>query len=261
MLARLNAFLVSFLLTMLLTLPALALGGALEGAVTVFAAASAKPVLDALDPVLKARGVTLRLVYAGSSTLARQIEAGAPADIYVSANTAWMDYLANEGLLAPATRTNVATNQLVLIARDPLPAPLMAFGPGYPIASVLRNGRLAIADPDHVPAGLYARQALKAFGMWTEVQDQLALTRDVTGALLLVARGEARLGVVYASDAKRVPDVHVFAPFPEDSHAPIVYPAAIIQGRDSPAARQVLAALVGTEGQAAFRAAGFGAAP
>lgn len=254
---------------MILTLAAFAsLGGGRAHAVepeletvTVFAAASTKPALDTLAAELKTHGIVLRLVFAGSSTLARQIEAGAPADVYVSANAAWMDYLNDRGRLVPDTRVTVATNALVLIAGAPIPAPMMVFGPGYPLGGVLQGDRLAIADPDHVPAGQYAHQALTALGLWDQVKDQLALTPDVTGALLLVARGEARLGIVYASDVARAPGVHVFAPFPADSHAPIVYPAAIVEGRGGSAARRVLAALKGPQGRAAFEASGFGAKP
>lgn len=251
MFSRLAAFLILFTVTT----PSIALAGE----VTVFAAASTQPVLDSLADVLKARGITLRLVFAGSSTLARQIAAGAPADIYISANTKWMDDLSRQDLIAAGTRQNVATNQLVVIAgKQPFPAPMMVFGPGYPIDSILQGSRLALADPDYVPAGQYAYQALTKFGLWEKVQDRLALTRDVTGALMLVARNEARLGIVYASDAKRTEDVHVFAPFPTTSHAPIVYPAAIIKGRDSADVRHVFDVLVGSEGQAAFTRAGFG---
>lgn len=253
MISRIAAFLVLFTVTT----PSIAFAGE----VTVFAAASTQPVLERMTNSLKTRGITLRLVFAGSSTLARQIAAGAPADIYISAHAKWMDTLIHNGLIAAETRQNIATNQLVMIAgNQPFPAPMMVFGPGYPIDSILQGSRLALADPDHVPAGQYARQALTKFGMWKKVQDRLALTRDVTGALMLVARGEARLGIVYASDAKRTPDVHVFAPFPTTSHAPIVYPAAIIKGRDRADVRHVFDALAGSIGQAAFRHAGFGGA-
>ncbi|MBF0251031.1 MAG: molybdate ABC transporter substrate-binding protein [Alphaproteobacteria bacterium] len=230
--------------------------------VTVFAAASVKPALDALTPTWQARGLDVRAVYAGTSALARQIEHGAPADVFVSANAGWMDHLQTRGLIVPDSRADVATNVLVLATgTDPFPAPLMAFGPGYPLRPTLGGARLAIADPDHVPAGMYGREALKTLGLWDGVEDRLARTQDVTGALMMLARGEARLGVVYASDVGRAEGVAVFAPFPTDSHAPIVYPAAVVADHDGPGARAVLAVLAGAEGQAAFRSAGFGGAP
>ena len=230
--------------------------------VTVFAAASAQTVLEALIPVLTEQGITLRAVHGGSSILARQIEQGAPADIFLSANQRWMDYLSAQGQIEPGTQRPVATNTLVLIAGPkPFAAPRMAFGPGYPLASLLVDERLAIADPDHVPAGIYGREALKALNMWDAVEDKLARTRDVTSALMMVARSEARLGVVYASDARRTGRVSVFASFPASSHTPILYPAAIVRHRNSATVRAVMDTLSGAQGQAAFRAAGFGGAP
>ena len=230
--------------------------------VTIFAAASTQPVLYALAPLLKQHAITLKTVHAGSSTLARQIEHGAPADIYISANVRWMDHLTDRGVIVYDSKRTVATNQLVLIAGPkPFATPLMAFGPGYPLDSILQGERLAIADPDHVPAGIYGREALGTMKMWAKVQNNLARTRDVTSALMLVARGEARLGVVYASDAKRSDRVSVFAAFPQRSHSPITYPAAIIRGHDRKAVRTVMNLLTSPEGQTAFRAAGFEGAP
>lgn len=252
MLARLAAF----LMTGLLFFPSGPLADS-RVTVTVFAAASTKPALDALAPTLEAEGIDLRLVYAGSSTLARQIIAGAPADIYISANAAWMDDLDDKELLVAGTRVTVATNRLVLIAHAPQTAPTIKLGADFSLADTLNEGRLAMADPDNVPVGIYGRQALAALGLWTSAQDHLAVTSDVNGALLLVARGEAPLGIVYASDVARSADVWIFATFPAESHDPIVYPAAIIQGHDSTAARTVLQALTGPKGRAAFKFAGF----
>ena len=236
--------------------------------VLVYAAASTQPVIDALIPVLKSRGLDVTPVYGGSATLARQIELGAGADVYITANARWMDYLAARDLIDPATRQDIATNQLVLIAHEPLPAPQMVFGPGYPLAAVLGDGRLAMAAPDYVPAGQYGKQALQHLGAWDAVKDRLAPTKDVTGALMLVARGEARLGVVYLSDLGRTDQVQIFQPFSADSHDPIVYQAAIInrpddetKGQDDESLRAFLDVLLGPEGQAAFRAAGFGGKP
>ncbi|HEY9079978.1 molybdate ABC transporter substrate-binding protein [Magnetovibrio sp.] len=230
--------------------------------VTVFAAASTQPALNALVPVLERRGITLKAVHGGSSALARQIEHGAPADIFLSANVRWMDYLTDLGLIIYDSKRTVATNQLVLIAGPKsFTAPKLAFGPGYPLDAVLQGERLAIADPDHVPAGIYGREALGTLRMWTKVQSNLARTSDVTSALMLVARGEARLGVVYASDVKRSDRVSQFAAFPPSSHSPITYPAAIVRGQDRDAVRTVMNLFISPEGQAAFKAAGFEGAP
>jgi len=256
------------LISVLVAVLGLALGGGANcGAwanetVTVFAAASTQPVLAALAPLLKQRGITLKAVHAASSTLARQIEQGAPADVYISANVRWMDYLTDHGVIVYDSKRTVATNQLVLIAGPkPFPVPMMTFGPGYPLDTVLQGERLAIADPDHVPAGIYGREALGTMKMWGKVQDNLVRTRDVTSALMLVARGEARLGIVYASDAKRSDKVSVFAPLPQRSHSPITYRGAIVRGHDRKAVRAVMDLLTAPEGQAAFTAAGFEGAP
>lgn len=225
--------------------------------VTIFAAASTKPALDALVPTLEAEGISLRLVYAGSSTMARQIIAGAPVDIYISASAAWMDDLEGKGLLVADSRATIATNRLVLIAHAPQTTQTVTMNENFPLTTALKDGRLAMADPDNVPAGIYGREALTTLGLWTQVQDRLAVTRDVTGALLLVARGEAPLGIVYASDVARTADVWAFARFPAESHAEIIYPAAILQGRDTATTRAVMQALTGPSGRAAFKFAGF----
>jgi len=229
--------------------------------VTVYAAASTQPVIDALIPVMEQRGLAISAVYAGSATLARQIELGASADAYITANGQWMDYLAERDLLAPSTRRDIAANRLVLISHEPLPAPQMVFGPGYPLATILGDGRLALGSPDFVPAGRYAKEALTAIGAWDDLKDRLAPTKDVTGALMLVARGEARLGVVYLSDVRRTSDVQIFQIFSSDSHSPIVYQAAITKDNATDGLREFLDVLSGPEGQAAFLAAGFGGKP
>ena len=230
--------------------------------VTIFAAASTKPVLDTLAPMLAKRGIELRAVHAGSSTLARQIVQGAPADIFLCANNQWMDHLTDLGRLESATKRVVARNQLVLISgTKPFPVPMMVFGAGSTLDAVLGDERLAVADPDHVPAGIYAREALGSLKLWNRVKAKLARTSDVTSALMLVARGEARLGVVYASEVRRSTKVSVFAQFPEASHSPITYLAATITGRSSDAVDTVMAVLNGPEGRQAFIDAGFEGAP
>jgi molybdate transport system substrate-binding protein len=204
---------------------------------TVYAAAS---LTDALGEVAaaytRARGRPVRLSFAATSVLARQIEAGAQADAFVAADRAWLDYLEQRGRLMPGTRTNVAGNTLVLIAPADS-AVSLAIGPGFPLRAALGDDRLALADPESVPAGRYARAALQAFGAWTEVASRIAAADDVRRALAFVARGEAPLGIVYATDARREPRVRVVAPFPASSHPPIEYPAAALRDGDPEAAR------------------------
>lgn len=238
---------------------------AAEGSVTIFAAASTQAALDALVPALTDEGAAVRLVYAASSTLAKQIAAGAPADIFISANVAWMDDLETKGRLVEGTRTVVATNKLLLIGpvdgtvHDPQAQSTLQRRD--PRLLGLGDGRLAIADPGHVPAGLYAREALTNLGLWDDVENRLARTQNVTGALMQVARGEAPLGIVYASDITRSPDVRAIAILPASSHAPITYPAAIIADHDSPAVRRIFERLNSAVAHRAFSAAGFGGTP
>jgi len=237
-------------------------GARADESVTIFAAASTKSVIDAITPVLADQGIVLKAVFAGSSTLARQIEQGAPADLFLSANIPWMDDLTAQNLIVSDSLRTVASNRLVLIttARSDGGDDQVAsqtLDAAFPLAARLQGDRLAIANPDHVPAGRYAREALTNLNLWSSVKDRLAPTRDVTSALLMVARGQTRLGIVYASDLTRTDRVIQVARFPRQSHSPIRYPGAIISGRDRPAVRAVLAFLSGVQGQAAFRAAGF----
>ncbi|TDL84342.1 molybdate ABC transporter substrate-binding protein [Palleronia sediminis] len=237
---------------------ALALGAAAARAetVTVFAAASLKTALDEIAPGFEAAtGHDLRLSYAGSSALARQIEACAPADIFISANPDWMDRLDAAGLLAAGTRADLLTNRLVLVAHGAEAAPL-ALGPR--IGARLGEGRLAMALVDAVPAGIYGRAALRSLGLWDDLAPRVAQADNVRAALLLVARGAAPLGIVYETDALSEPRVSVVATFPEDSHPPILYPAAALEGRDGPAARAFLAHLSGEQAGAVFARLGFG---
>jgi molybdate transport system substrate-binding protein len=195
--------------------------------ILVFAAASLKNALDAVDEQYRHEtGKHAAIAYAASSTLAKQIEAGAPADIFISADLAWMDYLQQRNLIDIKSRVDLLGNRLLLIA--PKDSPVAAtIGPGFPLARLLGDGRLALADPDSVPAGRYARAALEKLGVWDAVKDRLAPAADVRAALVLVARGEAPLGIVYQTDAAAEPKVRVVASFPEDTHPPIVYPMAL----------------------------------
>ncbi len=223
----------------------------------VFAAASTGGVLTELAGVYQTRGgETVVLSFAASSALARHIEHGAPAAIYLSANTAWMDYLDARGLIEPASRARLMGNRLALIA----PADSPAAGPvgrALPLAVLIGDGRLALGDPDHVPAGIYAREALKGLGLWSAVEGRLARMSNVRLALVMVERGEAALGVVYESDAAASARVKLIGLFPAESHPPIVYWVALVAGRADAAARRFLAFLRGAEAAQVFSRHGF----
>jgi molybdate transport system substrate-binding protein len=224
--------------------------------ITVFAAASLAETMNRLAAdYRKQSGKEVAVSLAASSVLARQIEASAGADVFVSADEEWMDYLDRKGLLARGTRKNLLGNRLVLIA--PAGSPTIALTAGA-IRGALKNGRLAIADPATVPAGKYGRAALTRIGAWDGLP--LAPAENVRVALAYVARGEAPLGIVYATDAKREPGVRVAAIFPPGSHTPIRYPAALT--RDAkPEARGFLDYLSSPAARAVFTAAGFTVLP
>jgi len=198
---------------------------------TVFAAASLKESLDeAAAAYQQATGTPVRVSYAASSALARQIEQGAPAQVFISADLDWMDYLQQRDLVDTASRHDLLGNRLVLVApQDGNTASVDLARPGS-IAAVLGDGRLAVGQTATVPAGKYARGALESLGQWPSVETRLAESESVRAALMLVARGEAPLGIVYASDAKAEPRVRVVAAFPDGSHPPIVYPVAALRG-------------------------------
>jgi molybdate transport system substrate-binding protein len=198
----------------------------------VYAAASLK---NALDEVAALSPSKATISYGASSALAKQIESGAPAQVFISADLDWMDYLEQRKQLRPGTRKNILGNKLVLIA----PAGSTTkteIRAGFPLAALLGNGRLATADPAHVPAGKYTRAALEKLGVWDSVAGKLAPVENVRVALALVARGEAPLGTVYATDAAAEPKVRVVAAFPDGLHAPIVYPAALMPNASATAA-------------------------
>ena len=232
-------------------------GPAAAERVVVLAAASTAHVIDAVIEQFEA-GPDGRVVasYAGTGALARQIESGAPAHIFLAANAAWMDHVEALGLIEPETRQSLAGNRLVFVSGGDGVAP---FEPSekLDLEAALAGGRLAMGNPDHVPAGIYARQALEALGLWPEVSTRLAPAADVRAALALVARGEAPLGIVYATDAALVADVRIVAAIPTELHEPIVYPVARIAGRESSLAARFFAFLTGPEGRAAFARAGF----
>jgi molybdate transport system substrate-binding protein len=194
----------------------------------VFAAASLKDALDAINAAWsKESGKSAVISYAGSSMLAKQIVEGAPADVFISADLDWMDYLAERNLIKPGTRFNLLGNTLVLIA--PKDSSLEAkIVPDFPLSALIGDGKLAMANTESVPAGKYGKAALTKLGIWDSVKDKIAQAENVRAALLLVSRGEAPLGIVYATDANADPNVKVLGTFPADTHKPIIYPAAVL---------------------------------
>ena len=224
---------------------------------TIFAAASLKEALD--EEVNKFETKTASKVvvsYAASNALAKQIEAGAPADVFLSADVDWLDYLDQRKLIRGRTRINLLRNRLVLIApANSTAAPRIA--PGFELAAALGTGRLAMANPDSVPAGKYGRDALRALNVWRGIESRVARAENVRAALLLVARGEAPFGIVYATDALAEPRVHVVDTFPESTHAPIVYPVAIVAASRSPYAQRFIDALGSPAARTVWQQHGF----
>jgi molybdate transport system substrate-binding protein len=229
--------------------------------ILIFAASSLSTALDGLTPaILEATGVSVRASYAASSALARQIEQGAPADLFISADVDWMDYVQERGLVQSSTRINLLGNTLVLVRpAGPPDARVRALriAPRFPLAAALGIDRLALADPSTVPAGKYARAALTTLGVWEAVEAKLAPAENVRAALVLVSRGEAPLGIVYRSDAIADPRVAIIDVFPAATHPAIVYPAALTTQGSSQAGR-VLAFLQSARAAAVFESLGFG---
>jgi molybdate transport system substrate-binding protein len=224
----------------------------------VFAAAS---LTDAMKDVsaqwVKAGHQPLRMSFGSSSTLARQIEQGAPANVFASADEKWMDYLADKNLIVADSRQDLLGNDLVLVVPTDKPRHVTV-GTGFDLIGLLGpTGRLAVGDPAHVPVGIYAEQALKKLDMWANVEPRLARTDDVRSGLLLVERGEAPAGIVYATDASVSKGVMVAGTFPASSHDPISYPFALIKAGDTPEARALLAFLAGSQARAVFVQRGF----
>ncbi len=225
--------------------------------VTVFAAASLTNAFEHVAKLYRDKGGgPVKFSFASSSTLAKQIESGASADIYAAADEQWMDYLAQRNLIEPATRQSRLGNTLVLIT-PPDQKKNVAIRPGFDLAGMIGRGRLATGDPAHVPVGRYAEQALTRLGVWAAVAPKLARTDNVRAALLLVERGEAPFGIVYGTDATASGKVHVAGTFPADTHAPVSYPIAIVAKRDRPEVRRFLEFLMGPEAQVVYRNAGF----
>lgn len=201
-------------------------------AITVFAAASTTNAVTEIGRLFQDRvnGI-FKSSFASSSTLAKQIEHGAPADVFISANVKWMDYLADKRLIERDTRFDFLSNRIVLIAPKDSSIKHIDIHSGFDLASLIGDGRLSMGDPDHVPAGIYGMRALEKLGVWQSIEDRVARAKDVRAALALVERGETPLGQVYATDAAISDKVRVVGIFPEESHPSIIYPVAAVIGR------------------------------
>lgn len=224
--------------------------------VLVFDAASLTDVVNDLGAAFTAKtGVPVKSSPAASSALAKQIEAGAAADVFFSADLEWMDYLEQRKLVRPASRHSVVLNRLVLIApADSKVA--VKIGPGFDLVHALGDGKLATGDPDSVPVGKYAHVALEKLGVWDRVSGRIVRAENVRAALAFVARGEAPLGIVYRTDALAEKRVRIVDEFPEDSHPPIIYPVALT-ARAHPEAQQFLDFVLGDAAKSVFRKYGF----
>jgi molybdate transport system substrate-binding protein len=224
------------LATLLFTLPAAA-RDTKQPELLVFAASSLSDVLGEISPGFeKQAGMHVRLSFAASSVLARQIEAGGKADVFISADAEWMDYLQSRELIDRSSRRDLVGNRLVLIAPADSKVELK-IAPGFPLAAALGKGRLSTGDPDTVPVGRYARSALSSLGLWDSIQDRLVRAENARSAMMFVARGEAPLGIVYTTDALADPKVRIVDTFPANTHAPVTYPAAAIRGARSGAGK------------------------
>lgn len=240
--------------TMLSLVP---LAASAQDRVTVFAAASLRNAMDGAAQAFAARtGARVVASYAGSAALVRQIEQGAPADLLVAADAAWMDHAAARKLVRAESRFNLVGNSLVLVApRDSAVGDVMVT-PYFDLAGLAGDGRIAVGDVRTVPAGRYAKAALEGLGVWASAEKRLAMAENVRAALALVARGEAPVGIVYATDARIEPSVKVIGVFPDGTHPPITYPAALTAGA-SPQAAAFLDFLRGPEARAIFARHGF----
>jgi molybdate transport system substrate-binding protein len=241
-----------------LTWSAGALPAAAQGKdVVVFAAASLKNALDAAAAQWQREtGKKMAISYAASNTLIKQIEQGAPADMFISADLDWMDYGQQKGLIKPDTRSNLLGNRLVLIA--PKESTISVnIQPGFDLAALLKGGHLAMANVDAVPAGKYGKASLEKLGAWNGVKDKIAQAENVRAALVLVARGEAPLGIVYQTDAASDPSVKIVGTFPENTHPPIIYPIALTKESTNPDAQTFLNYLKSAAARPAFERQGF----
>jgi len=228
-----------------------------DKSLTVFAAASMKNALDDIDTAYTAKtGVKVIASYAASSVLAKQIEQGAPADVFMSADTDWMDYAVTKKTISKPTRVNLLGNSIVLIAPKDSGIDKVTIGGGFDLAKLAGNGKIATGDVSAVPVGKYAKAALEKLGAWQAAEPKFAMAESVRAALTLVARGEAALGIVYATDAGVEPGVRIVGTFPVDSHPPIIYPVAATTAA-KPEAASYLAFLRSPTAKAIFEKYGF----
>ncbi|MDX9788075.1 MAG: molybdate ABC transporter substrate-binding protein [Desulfobacterales bacterium] len=250
-------YLIMLSLMIFFLLPEAMVHAAASESVMVFAAASTTNAVTEIGERFKsATKIAVVPSFASSSALAKQIENGAPAAVFISADNQWMDYLQEKKLIDPTTRSGLLSNRIVLVA--PADSPLkMDMLPGLNLSGALGENRLAMGDPDHVPAGIYGKKALETLGVWESVKDRIARTNDVRSALVLVERGESPLGIVYATDAAITAKVRIAGIFPENTHPPIVYPVALVAGNKTAAAEAFLAFLKGREARAIFEKYGF----
>lgn len=231
--------------------------GARAEAVNVFAAASLKNALDDVSAAWKAEtGKETRNTYAASSALAKQIEGGAPADVFMSADRDWMTYLSDKSLTVKSSEADILGNALVLVAPADSPAKI-SIAPGFALAALVGDGKLALCDVNAVPAGKYAKAALESLGVWDQIEPKIAQAENVRAALKLVANGEAPAGIVYATDAVAEPKVRVLGTFPDDSHPPIIYPAAVLAASGNSDAASFVRYLKTPNAADIFRKAGF----
>lgn len=243
----------------LLSLGSLAQARAAE--LVVFAAASLKNALDEVAGIYQREtGDVVKISYGASSALARQIESGAPAQIFISADLDWMNYLQQHKLIQTDSRRNLLGNRLVITAPADSDAKI-EIKPGFDLVGALKGGHLAMADPDSVPAGKYGKAALEKLGVWNSVSGAVARAENVRGALLLVSRHEAPLGIVYATDVAADPGTKVAGVFPEDAHPPIVYPTALTTESKRPAAARFLAFVASPQAKRIFEKQGFTVLP
>jgi len=236
-----------------LSLTSLAAPAVAQEKVTVFAAASMK---NALDNANKAWGKEVTVSYAASGALAKQIESGAPADIFISADLDWMKYVSDKKLVKEDTRSNWLGNRLVLVAPKDAAKPV-EIKPGFDLASLLKGGKLAMGEPKAVPAGKYGQAALEKLGVWSSVEKSVALADSVRSALAFVSRGEAPYGIVYQTDVTADPGVAMVGKFPVDSHPPIIYPIAILTESKSKDAAAYLEFLKSAKAAPFFEKEGF----
>ncbi|HEY7689370.1 MAG TPA: molybdate ABC transporter substrate-binding protein [Dongiaceae bacterium] len=228
-----------------------------SGDLLVFAAASLKNALDDINRQWqKETGKRAAISYGASSALAKQIEQAAPAQMFISADLDWMDYIAKKSLIKPETRSNLLGNRIVLIAPKDKAQPIQVKA-GFDLAKVVGDGRLAMANVDAVPAGKYGKAALEKLGVWASVSGKIAQAENVRAALLLVARGEAPAGIVYQTDAAAEANVRIIGTFPEDTHPPIIYPIALTAGSTHPDAAAFLAYIRSAKARPLFEAQGF----